>query len=110
MKNSLMYKMSYYRFGEIQLDYRSPAGFDRVRNTEIGVKNIKLQHIEEAYTTEHWMVRLYRVLPEENRVASDAKQRRTSEDRPKRRPRKGKAGRGFIRNKRKRRMRFKKPE
>ncbi|KOX77010.1 Dolichyl-diphosphooligosaccharide--protein glycosyltransferase subunit STT3B [Melipona quadrifasciata] len=34
--NSLMYKLSYYRFGE-------------------------LTYLEEAYTTEHWLVRIYRV-------------------------------------------------
>ncbi|RWS26946.1 dolichyl-diphosphooligosaccharide--protein glycosyltransferase subunit STT3B-like protein [Leptotrombidium deliense] len=59
--NCLMYKLSYFRFGELQLDYRSPAGFDRTRNMEIGNKNIKLEHLEEAYTTEHWLVRIYKV-------------------------------------------------
>ena len=53
-----------------------PQGFDRTRNTEIGVKNIKvsyifvfmnnlsgyfqLKHLEEAYTTENWLVRIYK--------------------------------------------------
>lgn len=63
-----MYKLSYYRFGELQLDFRSPAGFDRTRNSEIGNKNIKLEHLEEAYTTEHWLVRIYKVKKESNRV------------------------------------------
>jgi dolichyl-diphosphooligosaccharide--protein glycosyltransferase len=31
MLNSLMYKLSYYRFGDVQLDPRQPTGFDRVR-------------------------------------------------------------------------------
>ena len=31
MLNCLMYKLSYYRFGELQLDHRSPAGYDRYR-------------------------------------------------------------------------------
>ena len=43
-----------------QLDYRAPSGYDRTRNTEIGNKNIKLTHLEEAFTTEHWLVRIYR--------------------------------------------------
>lgn len=34
---------------------------------EIGNKNIKLEHLEEAYTTEHWLVRVYRVLKPGNR-------------------------------------------
>lgn len=58
--NSLMYKLSYYRFGELKLDYRSPAGFDRTRNAVIGNKDFKLTYLEEAYTTEHWLVRVYR--------------------------------------------------
>ncbi|UYV73392.1 STT3B [Cordylochernes scorpioides] len=65
--NSLMYKLSYYRFGELQTDYRVPAGFDRTRNMEIGNKHIKLEHLEEAYTTEHWLVRIFRVKSPGNR-------------------------------------------
>ncbi|CAK9807995.1 Dolichyl-diphosphooligosaccharide--protein glycosyltransferase subunit STT3B [Anthophora plagiata] len=59
--NSLMYKLSYYRFGEVKLDYRSPSGYDRTRSAEIGNKNFQLTYLEEAYTTEHWLVRIYRV-------------------------------------------------
>ena len=44
-----------------QLDQRSPAGYDRTRSAVIGNKNIKLKYLEEAYTTEHWLVRVYRV-------------------------------------------------
>lgn len=65
--NCLMYKMSYYRFGDVQLDFRNPAGFDRTRNVEIGNKNIKLKYLEEAYTSEHWLVRIYRVKKPANR-------------------------------------------
>ncbi|KAF2355745.1 Oligosaccharyl transferase STT3 subunit [Trinorchestia longiramus] len=59
--NCLMYKLSYYRFGELKLDFRSPAGHDRTRNAVIGNKDISLTYLEEAYTTEHWLVRVYRV-------------------------------------------------
>ncbi|KAI8767408.1 RADres2 [Biomphalaria glabrata] len=65
--NCLMYKLSYYRFGQMQLDFRSPAGFDRTRGVEIGNKNFELTHVEEAYTTEHWLVRIYKVKDLENR-------------------------------------------
>ena len=51
-----------------QLDYRNPAGFDRTRNMEIGNKNIRLEHLEEAYTTEHWLVRIYKVKKPSNRI------------------------------------------
>ena len=44
----------------IATDYSSPAGFDRTRNAVIGNKDIDLTYLEEAYTTEHWLVRIYR--------------------------------------------------
>lgn len=64
--NCLMYKLCYYRFGDLKLDYRAPSGYDRTRNTEIGNKDIRLTHLEEAYTTEHWLVRIYKVKPLKN--------------------------------------------
>lgn len=76
--NCLMYKLCYYRFGDLKLDYRAPSGYDRTRNTEIGNKNIKLTHLEEAFTTEHWLVRIYRVKPLETRTKSTQKQRNTT--------------------------------
>ncbi|VDO04034.1 unnamed protein product [Rodentolepis nana] len=82
MVNSLMYKMSYYRFAEMTIDPRMPAGFDRARNSEIGVKNIKLTHLEEAFTSEHWIVRVYKVKKPVNRLAVEGtgsgKRRRAS--------------------------------
>jgi len=36
-------------------------GFDRVRNYEIGNLDVKLKYFEEVFTTEHWMVRIYKV-------------------------------------------------
>ncbi|GAB0090498.1 Oligosaccharyl transferase, STT3 subunit [Sergentomyia squamirostris] len=59
--NCLMYKLSYYRFGELKLDYRGAAGYDRTRNAVIGNKDFDLTYLEEAYTSEHWLVRIYRV-------------------------------------------------
>uniref|UniRef100_A0A4W4HSE2 Dolichyl-diphosphooligosaccharide--protein glycosyltransferase subunit STT3B n=1 Tax=Electrophorus electricus TaxID=8005 RepID=A0A4W4HSE2_ELEEL len=73
--NCLMYKMSYYRFGEMQLDFRTPPGFDRTRNAEIGNKDIRLKHLEEAFTSEHWLVRIYRVKKQENRQPLEHKLR-----------------------------------
>lgn len=102
--NCLMYKMSYYRFGEmqvchrgpnggwgprledfsnlvvshpLQLDFRTPPGFDRTRNAEIGNKDIKLKHLEEAFTSEHWLVRIYKVKKLENRDRVENKLRGT---------------------------------
>eukprot|EP00094_Tigriopus_californicus_P003136 TCALIF_03018-PA protein Name:"Similar to STT3B Dolichyl-diphosphooligosaccharide--protein glycosyltransferase subunit STT3B (Homo sapiens)" AED:0.15 eAED:0.17 QI:0/0/0/0.87/1/0.87/8/0/605 len=59
--NCLMYKLSYYRFGDLKFDYHTPAGFDRTRNAQIGNKDFDLTYLEEAYTSEHWLVRIYRV-------------------------------------------------
>jgi len=40
------------------------AVMDRVRQTGIGVEDIKLRHFEEAFTSQHWMMRVYKVLPQ----------------------------------------------
>uniref|UniRef100_A0A6B2EAS5 dolichyl-diphosphooligosaccharide--protein glycotransferase n=1 Tax=Phlebotomus kandelakii TaxID=1109342 RepID=A0A6B2EAS5_9DIPT len=97
--NCLMYKLSYYRFGELKLDYRGSAGYDRTRNSVIGNKDFDLTYLEEAYTSEHWLVRIYRVkkphefnrpnLKEDDRVfpVSDYVSRKTSKRR-----------KGFIKN------------
>uniref|UniRef100_A0A5K3EQ12 dolichyl-diphosphooligosaccharide--protein glycotransferase n=1 Tax=Mesocestoides corti TaxID=53468 RepID=A0A5K3EQ12_MESCO len=84
MVNSLMYKMSYYRFAEMKMDPRMPTGFDRARNTEIGVKHIDLTHLEEAFTSEHWIVRIFRVKKPSNRLRLASKKRRGSSGSPKR--------------------------
>jgi dolichyl-diphosphooligosaccharide--protein glycosyltransferase len=42
--------------------------FDRTRHVEIGNKNFDLEHVEEAYTTEHWIVRVYKVKKLSNRL------------------------------------------
>lgn len=58
-----------------QLDFRTPPGFDRTRNAEIGKKDIKFKHLEEAFTSEHWLVRIYKVKKLENREPLDHKPR-----------------------------------
>jgi dolichyl-diphosphooligosaccharide--protein glycosyltransferase len=68
MLNSLMYKLSYYRF--VETDGKA---FDRVRRTEIGKKYFKLTHFEEVFTTHHWMVRIYKLKPPKNRIRGKTK-------------------------------------
>ncbi|XP_047972753.1 dolichyl-diphosphooligosaccharide--protein glycosyltransferase subunit STT3A [Salvia hispanica] len=68
MLNSLMYKLSYFRF--VETDGR---GYDRVRNTEIGKKHFKLTHFEEVFTTHHWMVRIYKLKSPRNRIRGKTK-------------------------------------
>lgn len=60
LRNSFLYKLSYYRFGEVSLDPTQPAGVDRARNQVAADLNIKLDYVEEVFTSEHWMVRIYR--------------------------------------------------
>ncbi|KAI1716550.1 oligosaccharyl transferase STT3 subunit domain-containing protein [Ditylenchus destructor] len=67
MLNCLMYKLCYYRFGAVYTEHGKATGYDRVRRAEIGNKDFELEHLEEAYTTEHWIVRIYRVLKPANR-------------------------------------------
>merc|ERR1719422_1222715 len=67
LQNCLMYKMCYYRFGQVYTEQGKPTGYDRVRNAEIGNKDFELDVLEEAYTSEHWIVRIYKVKDLDNR-------------------------------------------
>lgn len=67
MLNSLMYKLCYYRFGEVMTEQNQPPGYDRVRKVEIGNKDFELEYLDEAFTSEHWLVRIYKVNKEDNR-------------------------------------------
>lgn len=58
MKNSLLYKMCYYRFPELYGGREAP---DRVRGQNIPLDPIKLDAVEEAFTTQNWIVRIYKV-------------------------------------------------
>ncbi len=67
MSDSLMYKMSYYRFGETKVEAHEPWGYDRVRQAQIGKLDVKLDYFEEAFTSEKWYVRIYRKKARPNR-------------------------------------------
>lgn len=41
--------------------------YDRARGVEIGNKDVKLEYLEEAFTTSNWIVRIYKVKPPKNR-------------------------------------------
>ena len=59
MRNSLMYKMSYYRFAEI---FNGRDATDRVRSQTIPANMApELSVLEGAFTSQNWMVRLYKV-------------------------------------------------
>ncbi|GET04476.1 glycosyltransferase family 66 protein [Rhizophagus clarus] len=57
MRNSIMYKMSYHNYNELF----GGQGQDRVRGARLSSEKIKLSTLEEAYTTENWIVRIYKV-------------------------------------------------
>ncbi|KAF2085663.1 glycosyltransferase family 66 protein [Saccharata proteae CBS 121410] len=58
MKNSLMYKMSYYNYNSL-----FPAGqaVDRVRGARLPAEGPQLSTVEEAFTSENWIIRIYKV-------------------------------------------------
>ena len=64
MKDSLMYRLSYHRFGELKTTHGKPKGFDKMRNCEIGHKGFDLKYFRESFTSKSWIVRIYEVLPE----------------------------------------------
>ena len=59
--NCMMYKMCFYRFDELNAEWGRPTGFDRARNVEYGHKGYELTHLDEAFTSEHWIVRIFKV-------------------------------------------------
>ncbi|EPT01100.1 hypothetical protein FOMPIDRAFT_159423 [Fomitopsis schrenkii] len=58
MKNSLMYKMSYYRFAEL---FGGNQAVDRVRGQQMPRIGPTLDYLDEAFTSENWIVRIYQV-------------------------------------------------
>ncbi|KAI0630896.1 oligosaccharyl transferase STT3 subunit [Trametes polyzona] len=62
MKNSLMYKMSYYRFAEL---FGGNQAVDRVRGQQVPKTGPTLDHLDEAFTSENWIVRIYQVKKED---------------------------------------------
>ncbi|EPQ27133.1 uncharacterized protein PFL1_05414 [Pseudozyma flocculosa PF-1] len=58
MKDSLMYKMSYYRFNDL---FGGRTGTDRVRGTPGPSVSPTIDILDEAFTSENWIVRIYAV-------------------------------------------------
>ncbi|KKA30478.1 hypothetical protein TD95_000637 [Thielaviopsis punctulata] len=58
MKNSLMYKMSYHNFQNL---FPPNQARDRVRNSALPEKSPELDTLEEAFTSENWIIRIYKV-------------------------------------------------
>ncbi|KAF9465592.1 oligosaccharyl transferase STT3 subunit [Collybia nuda] len=62
MRNSMMYKMSYYRFAEL---FGGNAATDRVRQQQLPKVGPTLDYVDEAFTSENWIVRIYEVKKED---------------------------------------------
>ncbi|KTW28524.1 hypothetical protein T552_01783 [Pneumocystis carinii B80] len=63
MKESLLYKMCYYNFNKM---YGKDRSYDLVRQQSIPSDDISLSILEEAFTTENWLVRIYKVKSPDN--------------------------------------------
>jgi dolichyl-diphosphooligosaccharide--protein glycosyltransferase len=64
-KNSIMYKLCYYRFWEE--NNGKGMGYDSVRNSVIGYTNYKLKYFEEVFTSQRWLTRVFRRKKKNNR-------------------------------------------
>lgn len=64
-KNSIMYKLNYYRFWEE--DTGRGKGFDNVRNAKIGHTHFKLKYFEEVFSSQRWLIRIYKRKSKTNR-------------------------------------------
>ncbi|GAB1212850.1 hypothetical protein ATERTT37_001999 [Aspergillus terreus] len=58
MRNSLMYKMSYYNFNSM---FQMGQAVDRVRGSRLPAEGPQLSTLEEAFTSENWIIRIYKV-------------------------------------------------
>ncbi|OWZ19664.1 Dolichyl-diphosphooligosaccharide-protein glycosyltransferase [Phytophthora megakarya] len=66
MTESVLYKLSYFEFNQVE---SAPAeeggdpvfGWDMNRRFSIAQRDIKLQHFEHVFTSDAWMVRIYQV-------------------------------------------------
>ncbi|KAL4951620.1 Oligosaccharyl transferase STT3 subunit-domain-containing protein [Aspergillus filifer] len=58
MRNSLMYKMSYHNFNKL---FPTGQATDRVRGAKLPAESPQLSTLEEAFTSENWIIRIYKV-------------------------------------------------
>ena len=109
MRNSLMYKMSYYRYylpllatpflsssvANSRYNQLFPAGqaMDRVRGATLPAEGPELNTLEEAFTSESWIVRIYKVRKEDNLGRDHASARAFERGQKKRRRAGGRKGR-----------------
>ncbi|KAF4674262.1 oligosaccharyl transferase stt3 subunit [Perkinsus olseni] len=80
MKSSVMYKLCYHRAAEVSRGYDAARGqqigtyYDTESrsaflNVILGVPNVKPKYFDEVFTSENWIVRIYKVKDPANRGA-----------------------------------------
>ena len=62
MRDSLMYKMTYHRYNEL---FGGQAGMDRARGSRGPSTSPQLATLDEVFTSENWLVRIYQVKKED---------------------------------------------
>ncbi|WFD02662.1 dolichyl-diphosphooligosaccharide--protein glycotransferase [Malassezia obtusa] len=62
MRDSLMYKMSYHRFNEL---FAGGPSMDRVRGSQGPSSSPELSTLDEVFTSQNWLVRIYQVKKED---------------------------------------------
>jgi dolichyl-diphosphooligosaccharide--protein glycosyltransferase len=60
LRDSTLFRMAYKDFEQVRISRSVPAGYDRVRRAQFDVP-VGLTHFEEVFTSQHWLVRVYRV-------------------------------------------------
>merc|ERR1712000_611200 len=63
MRNSLMYKMSYYNYDKL---FPGGQAMDRVRGSRLPAEGPQLNSLEEAFTSENWIIRMLKVKDYDN--------------------------------------------
>lgn len=69
-RDSMLFKMSYNKFVNFKFGSKTKPGFDTIRGFVVKNQLFKISKFSEAYTSQNWLVRLYRVQkdPQWNRV------------------------------------------
>jgi dolichyl-diphosphooligosaccharide--protein glycosyltransferase len=64
MSSSAMFKFCYNRFAKFNFGGQVPPGVDILRRASIAEVPVRMSRFEEAFTSQNWIVRIYRVLPD----------------------------------------------
>jgi dolichyl-diphosphooligosaccharide--protein glycosyltransferase len=63
-QRSMLFRAAYHRFGALRAFTNVTRGTDIARGTAVGGLAFELRQFTEAYTTAHWLLRIYAVRPD----------------------------------------------